>query len=327
MQTWVSKLFIGLIVAAALLLALPTAPANAKSLEDYDWIEVETEHFRLRSIRGKRATLKYARELTLVINVMPEEIRQLTSAGAGFVTIYLLRDTGQLEELIYGDRPWHRANPAVSWDRGNQTIALALFTDVRSNLDYMYARYIFGGGDSRLFGSDEMLHWWQEGLVEYYRQTGIRRGEYYYGSSSPRVMQSEAELLEIFDLILQPASRIGLAQDDQRAFIYYSHRLLRFLMDNKESWEDLANRLRRYVQLVGNDVDYQSAFEEAFDMTMQELAAGMSEHGQRCCSRYKVDLEVIEKDFDPEVRKLDRDTIKEALEEISERRRALRPDE
>jgi hypothetical protein len=191
MQTWVIKLFVGLVVAAALLLTLPNGSAQAKSLEDYDWIEVETEHFRLRSIRGKRATLKYARELTLFINVMPEEIRQLTRAGSGFVTIYLLR----------------------------------------------------------------------------------------------------------------------------------------FLMDNKESWEDLANRLRNYIQLVGNDADYQSAFEEAFDMTMQELAAGISEHGQRCCTRYKVDLEVIEKGFDPEVRKLDRDTIKEALEEISERRRALQPDE
>ena len=318
---------IALVILPALFIALPAAPAQAKALEDYDWVEVETDHFRMRSIRGKRATLKYARELTLFINVIPPEIRRLQSAGSEQVTIYLLRDTGQLEELIYGDRPWHRANPAVYWDPYDKTIALALFADVRRNLDYMYARYLFGGGDSRLFGGGEELHWWQEALVEYYRQTGIRRGEFYFGSSSPTVMQSAEEMREAINLILSPASRISLPQDDQRAFIYYSHRLLRFLMENKQSWEDLANRLRRYIDLVEDDANYQRAFEEAFDITMDELAAGMSEHGERCCKRYKIDLERLEKDFEPQVRELDRDTIKEALARISERNQVSTPGE
>jgi hypothetical protein len=65
-------------------------------------------------------------------------IRLLVVTVAAMPLVTLPVDSAQakaLEELIYGDRPWHRTNPAIHWNRTSRTIALALFTDVRCNLD------------------------------------------------------------------------------------------------------------------------------------------------------------------------------------------------
>ncbi len=307
--------------------AMLAAPASAKELDEYDWVEVETEHFVMRSIRGKRATLKYARELTMFINVIPKEIREIRRDRPGKMTLYLLRDTTQVDELIYGDRHWLYTNPALYWDHGARTVVMGLFTDVRRNLDYVYARYLFGGGGSEVFGDEEMLQWWQEGFIHYYSSTDTRRGYYYFGTSSRSVTDSPEEYRETLDAILNPVSRLDLSTDQRISYVFYSHRLLRFLMDSRESWADLGDRLNRYIRLTGSGTAFQSAFEEAFEMSMDELAAALSKHSQNCCTRYKIPLEAVEKGFDPQVRELDRETIRQALNEITERAQASQPDE
>ena len=65
-------------------------------------------------------------------------IRLLVITVVAMLLVTVPVDSAQakaLEELIHGDRPWHRTNPDIYWNRTTRTIALALFTDVRRNLD------------------------------------------------------------------------------------------------------------------------------------------------------------------------------------------------
>ena len=315
------------IVSAALVSAMLITQAFARELYEYDWIEVETEHFVMRSILGERATLKHARELNRFIEVIPGEIRHLPRDGADNVTLYLLRDSIQVDELMFGDRPRLGTNPWMYREPGTRTVVIGLATDVRRSLDYVYARYLFGAWGNTTPEDRELLHWWQEGLVRYYSYTDARRGYFYFGRSSRGFTDNPEQYHEILDVILNPASRPDLPNDDQWVYVFYSHRLMRFLIENKESWADLGDRLKRYIRLTSNGTAYQSAFEEAFSMTMDELAAALSEHSRTCCTRYKIPLEVVDNNFIPQVRELDRETIRQALNEMTERAKAPYPDE
>jgi hypothetical protein len=161
------------------------------------------------------------------------------------------------------------------------------------------------------------MHWWQEGLTEYFRYTGIDRGHYYFGGGAQRRADSPDAIRTAIELITTPTTYGQLTPGDRGKFRYHSYRLMRFLMDNRKSWDDLTLRLGLYIDMVEDGADYQEAFEKAFDLTMDELAREMSEHGRNCCYRYKVPLETLEADFDPQVNELDRDTIKAALQAIS----------
>jgi hypothetical protein len=304
--------FVISVIVIALCRALLPGASQAKPLEDYDWIEVSTDRFRIRTIRGERAALKYARELALLLKVVPRQLRYLRHEANDPVTFYVLRYANQVEELLHDERPWFAVDLWYQGLPAERSVVMGTFSGTRNSIDYVLARYWFGGG---LIG--DPLHWWQEGLVEYFRYTGINRGFYYFGAGVQNRLESPAVVRDAMELILAPTTRMQLTPIDRRVYQYYAHRLIRFLMENRKSWDDFALRLRLYIDLVDDGADYRTAFGKAFEMTMDELAEGVSEHGRTCCTRYKVPLEILEADFDPQLNDLERDTIKAALDAMS----------
>ena len=310
------------LTVAALFLALPVKPAQSKPLEDYDWVEVATDDFRIRSIRSERTTLGYARELALLVKVVPTELKTLRRKDAEPVTFYVLRNSGQAEELFREEKPWYSRDVWFFEAEEEQSLVVGGFSKPRGSIAYVYARYLFGGG-----GKDAPLHWWQEGLTEYFRYAGIDDGDYYFGSSAAKRVESPEAVRVGLDLITTPATDHQLTPDDRGTYRYYAYRLTRFLTENSRSWENFVLRLTLYIDLVEDGADYPGALEKAFGISMDELARKVSEHGQTCCARYKVDLNTLEEDFDPRVSEIDRESISAALEAISTSMRQAHADE
>ena len=138
--------FVISVIVIALCLALLPGASQAKPLEDYDWIEVSTDRFRIRTIRGERAALKYARELALLLKVVPRQLRYLRHEANDPVTFYVLRYANQVEELLHDERPWFAVDLWYQGLPAERSVVMGTFSGTRNSIDYVLARYWFGGG-------------------------------------------------------------------------------------------------------------------------------------------------------------------------------------
>ena len=298
------------IVLAALLFAQPAA--KAKEPEERDWIEVRTEHFRLYSALKEKESIDLVRQLETFRRVIPMIANVSTLESPIPTEIYAMR--GRKDFLRIGS-PEKAGGIFVPGLRNN----LIVIRDVPGAEEvpviiHEYAHFLLGG-HSKL----NYPRWFNEGLAEYVSAPQERPGLFVVGGVQERRVKSMSwfRWLPLRDVIDPQASEDW--NREQFVMFYSSSWALVHYLHHGPYRDTLTENLSNYIKLLEAGTGNIEAFEDAFDIPVDELDKdvreyfGERESGVRTIPGYALKIDDIVPEFKADIRKMSEDEVSLAL--------------
>ena len=283
---------------------LAAGPVFGKELEDRKWIEVSTEHFRIRSTLSERKTIRLIRNLDLLRLTVPIITNVARTESTIPTHIYAVKNSGDFQRFGI-DR--NTVGRFISGLRNN-TI---LIRDT-SNMDetaivlHEYVHFLL-----RNHSGYEYPRWYNEGYAEYLSGTGIRRGSFQVGRPPEHRMYGlQYNNWLAAEKLLDPDAYRNLTPSGVGMFYAQSWLLVHFLMNRTDRDSRFADDMRRYLDLTRSGADEVEAFGTAFGVSGDSLIRDLKRYLERsCCMVYNVKIDAIQPEFNTEVRRLSKPEI------------------
>ena len=314
------------------LLILSAHPASAKALEDRNWIEVRTPNFQIRSILGEKKTLELARHLEILraaVGTVTNVHRTDSPVPTG---LYFVRKTDDFEDL--GIDPQWEGVFQPSLRRNFIVIRDVPGVDETYTLNRKYALYLLGDQ-----GNANYPLWYKIGFSEYLSTAQVRSDEFILGGANEYLLWRVSHFPHIpLRDILSPKHIDQWDARREEMFHAESWMLVYFLIHRPEP-DTLSQAMAHYVELVESGADAWDAFEEAFQISPEDLetqkflrATFSNAPGdfqtqllrffkETVIPVYKLDASELLPAFEPEVVAMDREQISLALAQVALSRR------
>lgn len=301
---------IGTIVFCGLLF-LQTA-AIAKEPEERDWIEVKTEHFRLYSALNEAESVDLVRQLETFRRVI-SMIANLSNAESPIPT-EIIAMRGRKDFVRIG-APKLAGGIFVPGLRNNLIVIRDVpGADEVSTMVHEYAHFLLGGHSKRNYP-----RWFNEGLAEYVSAPQERPGLFVVGAvHEGRVMSMSRFRWIPLREVIDPQDMQDWSREQQVMFYASSWALVHYLHHGPNR-KTLPQDLDNYIKLLDAGTDKIEAFEDAFNMSVDELDKdvrayfGEKEAGVRTIPGYVLDINDIVPEFEPNIREVSKEEISLAL--------------
>jgi len=293
--------FSPVIIAASLFFGLTAA---AKDIDERKWILMETANFSVHSSLSEKKT----RDILLHL----EALRGVFASG--------MDSTSKLEE-----KPTHILAVGKSSDYRKlglpENSAGWFMRDLRNN-------YIIISNSSRMSESQIILHeyihfimhstqrfpypkWWSEGYAEYVSSSELSKKHFDFGLPLDGRLNDLANSSWLpWEDVIMATSLSDLTKRKRALYYAQSWFLVHFLHNRKdeplsvgESWSDYLGHLRNGDSVL-------SAFEQAFNVPIDELKRGLQRYSKGGTYKYwRIPVEAVVPEFEPAVKPVSRHDI------------------
>ena len=299
-----------LLVFLALLLLSPMA--YAKDPEERKWIELASENFRLYSALKEKESIEMLRQLETFHRVI-SLVANISTAESPIPTeIYVMRGSKDFHRV---GAPKSAGGIFVPGMRRN----LIIMRDVAGAdevpiIVHEYAHFLLGGHSSLNYP-----RWFNEGLAEYVSAPQERPGLFVVGAvQEGRVnTMSWYRWLTVREVI-DPQDMTDWTREQRMMFYTTSWALVHYLHHGPNR-ETLSQDLGNYIELLNAGVGNVEAFEEAFNVSVDELDKTVREYfgerdaGVRTIPGYVLKIDDIIPDFEVVTRSMAKGEISLAL--------------
>ena len=286
--------------------------AYARELEDYEWIEVRTKNFHIRSRQNEKKTIELARYLEM-FRVAVATMTNVGEVQSPIPTeIYALKSQSDFKEIGIGS---NIAGIFRSGVRSNNIVirntAGARETSI---IMHEYAHFL-----ARSHGQFQYPRWFNEGFAEYLSGARALSKNFEIGLYPEHRASSFAYL----DWI--PMRKIIAAEDlddwnPRRVSMFYaeSWALVHYLLNRRDKESHFSQDMARYLQAIDSGEEWVSAFESAFGATPGRLDNEVRHYVER--GRFPIYVFKIDEllpNFAPEVASLTREEVSLELGQIA----------
>lgn len=250
---------------AMLTASFATTGAQAKDLEDRDWIEVRTANFQVRSIQGKKATLELAQHLEL-FRAAVSLLTNVSATEAPVPTrIIAVRGKSDFRKLgIDGDAagifsPGLRSNMIV--------IREARGMDETSTMLHEYVHFLI-----RNHSEQHYPKWYDEGFAEYLGMSDVSHGNFKIGLAAEH-RRSSLNYSHWIPMrrILAPDDYADWTREMKAMFYGEAWALVHFLQNRPDREVPFPQDMAKYLELIEQGQDSVEAFETAFAISENKL--------------------------------------------------------
>jgi tetratricopeptide (TPR) repeat protein len=295
--------------------------ANAKGLEDQDWIEIRTPDFQIQSTLSKRKTIELAQHLHLfrIVSLYMTNMTQLDSPVP--MRIFAFSDPNSIRTLGL------RANVVGFFAqslRGNTIVIREDFgMEETQVIQHEYVHYLVRNQNAYLYPK-----WFDEGFAEYLGSARIRSGFLEIGAVPENLRVDFAYLNWVpLEHILDPDD--DRDKDGKPPWMFYpeSWALVHFLQNRSDRETTFGQDMARYIELVENGTPVLDAFEQAFGVpgdklnnTVQRYLSGpnvIRPTGPAELPGYRLKVEPFLKNFHAEAVPLARELVSLRLGELA----------
>jgi len=297
---WLDSVVLPLLVAATFA-GLPHATVEAKSLEEHDWILVQTPNFEIRSRLSKKKTLELAHEL----ETFRAAAFLLTSSRAPArdapTHVWLMKSSDfrrlDLDRNLAGlFAPGLRYRRILVRDRGLDGDAIVRHEFSHALVDRS------GHGHPR---------WLNEGFAELMSSVELDGNELTAGKPPDHVgyrLFSSHAGLSIEDLLTTEGYPTWSQNKIQR-FYGFAWALVHYLQVERARERPFEPDLRRYLELLAGGVRDPAAFEQAFGITREELDSTLKKYVRGRFQYVRLTVSDLVPSYTPAVREIPRAEI------------------
>lgn len=276
---------------------------EGKELEDRKWIEVSTEHFRVRSTLSEKKTIKLVRNLDLLRLAIPAVTRGKRTESSVPTHIFVFNRTADFD--IFGiDR-----GVAGVFKHGlrNNTIFIRNTpgADEAHTIQHEYVHFLM-----RNHTGFALPRWFDEGYAEYLSATKIQRNLFHIG----RPLEDRMYELQNSGW-LDASTMLDSAAYEQlgpRKSLFYAQSwlMVHFFLNRGDRETDFREDMRAYMEQVASGIDETEAFENAFGISDQDFLKELRRYFESsCCNVIRFRIDSLQTDFSPEVKQMTRAEI------------------
>jgi tetratricopeptide (TPR) repeat protein len=289
---------------SCLLLLLAMSSLEGKELEDRKWIEVSTANFRVRSTLSEKKTIKLIRNLDLLRLAVPAftNIRRTDSTIP--THIFVVKGAADFDTFGIDRNYVGQFRPGLR----NNTILIRATRDMdeASIILHEYVHFLI-----RNHGGFAYPRWYDEGFSEYLSGTKLSRSLFNIG----RAPKHRVNGLLYGDWLtprqlLDPGEYANLDVFEQSMFYAQSWVLVHFLLNREGRESKFPDDMKTYADQVSSGTDVTEAFENAFGISAGDFTEKLKKYlKSECCKYYRFEIEELQPDFTPEVRRMTRAEI------------------
>jgi len=297
------------LVCVILILAAPVV--SGKSLEDRQWIEVQTANFKVRSLLDRKKTIELARYLELFRAAVTVLTNASDTDSPIPTEIFAVKGPGDFAKFGLGKNLAGIFMPNLR--RNTILIRNTLGMTETGIILHEYTHFML-----RNHSKHHYPQWYDEGFAEYLSGTRIKNGYFEIG-----LVPSGRRNSFIYSRWI-PMKRILTAEDyddwrdeDKAMFYAEAWALVHYLFNRSDTNSSFAPRLAHFLELLESGEEEIAAFETAFGIDANVLNRNVKKYLKSRLMGFRINIEKLLPEFTPGIRRLSREEVCLALGQLA----------